>query len=95
MTDHNFDWCLKTAFNNDYVNNEYNEENGLNDYYFKSMVDMYEHSEYFSEEYLIMEKEILESAWKFYADCVKNTVIQDGITYADKLIERLKNEKRD
>ena len=63
MTDHNFDWCLKTAFNNDYVNNEYNEENGLNDYYFKSMVDMYEHSEYFSEEYLIMEKEILESAF--------------------------------
>lgn len=63
LTDHNFDWCLKTAFNNDYVNNEYNEENGLNDYYFKSMVDMYEHSEYFSEEYLIMEKEILESAF--------------------------------
>ena len=63
LTDHNFDWCLKTAFNNDYVNNEYNEENGLNDYYFKSTVDMYEHSEYFSEEYLIMEKEILESAF--------------------------------
>lgn len=40
-------------------------------------------------------QEILESAWKFYADCVKKTVIQDGIAYADKLIERLKNEKRD
>ena len=39
-------------------------------------------------------QEILESAWKFYADCVKKTVIQDGIAYADKLIERLKNEKR-
>ena len=40
-------------------------------------------------------QEILEFAWKFYADCVKKTVIQDGIAYADKLIERLKNEKRD
>ena len=40
-------------------------------------------------------QEILESAWKFYVDCVKKTVIQDGIAYADKLIERLKNEKRD
>ena len=40
-------------------------------------------------------QEILESAWKFYADCVKKTVIQDGIAYADKLIERLKDEKRD
>ena len=40
-------------------------------------------------------QEILESAWKFYADCVKKTVIQDGIAYADSLIERLKNEKRD
>ena len=40
-------------------------------------------------------QEILESAWKFYAACVKKTVIQDGIAYADKLIERLKNEKRD
>lgn len=40
-------------------------------------------------------QEILESAWKFYADCVKKTVIQDGIAYADKLIARLKNEKRD
>ena len=40
-------------------------------------------------------QEILESAWKFYADYVKKTVIQDGIAYADKLIERLKNEKRD
>ena len=40
-------------------------------------------------------QEILKSAWKFYADCVKKTVIQDGIAYADILIERLKNEKRD
>ena len=40
-------------------------------------------------------QEILESAWKFYADYVKKTVIQDGIAYADKLIERLKDEKRD
>ena len=38
-------------------------------------------------------QEILESAWKFYADCVKKTVIQDGIAYADKLIERLKVER--
>ena len=40
-------------------------------------------------------QEILESAWKFYADCVKKTVIQDGIAYADKLIERLKNVRMD
>lgn len=63
LTNHDFDWCLKTAFGEDYVSNEYSEENGLNDYYFKSMVDMYEHSEYFSDEYLLMEKEKFESAF--------------------------------
>lgn len=63
LTDNNFPWCGKSAFSNEYVDNAYNDSNGLNDKYFKSMVDLYEHSEYFSEEYLIMEKENLESAF--------------------------------
>ena len=56
------------------------KENGLNDYYFKSMVDMYEHSEYFSEEYLIMEKEILESAF------------MDEYTTDNKICEKWRND---
>lgn len=63
LTDHNFDWCPKKAFGDDYVESDYSVENGLNDRYFKSMVDMYEKSEYFTEEYLQMEKEVLESAF--------------------------------
>lgn len=63
LTDHNFDWCLKTAFDKSYANSEYLQTQGLNDDYFKSIVEMYENIEYFSDEYLLIEKEKFESAF--------------------------------
>ena len=63
LTDHNFDWCLKTAFDESYANSEYLQTQGLNDDYFKSIVEMYENIEYFSDEYLLIEKEKFESAF--------------------------------
>ena len=63
LTNHDFEWCSKRAFTDEYVNSEYTEYDGLNDYYFKSLVEFYEKSEYFSEEYLIMEKKKFESAF--------------------------------
>ncbi len=63
LTNHNFDWCLKTAFDEGYVNSEYLQTQGLNDDYFKSIVEMYENIEYFSDEYLLIEKEKFESAF--------------------------------
>ena len=63
LTNHNFDWCLKTAFDESYANSEYLQTQGLNDDYFKSIVEMYENIEYFSDEYLLIEKEKFESAF--------------------------------
>ena len=63
LTNHDFDWCVKKAFTDEYVQNEYTEDNGLNDYYFKSLVEFYEKSDYFSDEYLLIEKEKFESAF--------------------------------
>jgi len=64
LTDHDFEWCEKKVFDGEYIEDGYlNNDNGLNDYYFQSMVEMYEKSEYFSDEYLIMEKEKFESAF--------------------------------
>lgn len=97
LTEHNFDWCVKKAFNNDYVENDYTENNGLNDYYFKSLVDLYEQSEYFDEEYLIMEKMNLESAFmdeytkdnKFCEKC-KDYVEEDYIEHDLFIDENMK-----
>ena len=70
LTDHSFDWCSNNTFSDDYTEKEYADNDGLNDPYFKSMVDIYEHSEYFNDEYLLMEKEKFESA--FMDEYIKN-----------------------
>lgn len=62
LTEHDFVWCKKKAFDEEYIEQGYiNEDSGLNDYYFQSMVEMYEKNEYFDKEYFIMEKEKFES----------------------------------
>ena len=102
LTDHDFEWCKKSGFADDYVENEYTDCDGLNDYYFQTIVDMYEHSDYFSDEYLIMEKEKFESAFsdeytkdnKFCEEC--DSYVEDGYVEPDMHIdENMKMETED
>lgn len=69
LTDHDFDWCKKSGFSDDYVNKEYTDTDSLNDNYFKALVEVYESDGYFSEDYLTKQENTDESAFsKEYND---------------------------
>lgn len=93
LTDHNFDWCKQTVFDGEYAESDYSEKDHLSENYFRSMVDIYEHSEYFSDEYLKMEKEKFESAFmdeytednKYCEDC--NSYVEEGYVEKDMEID--------
>jgi len=61
LTNHDFDWCKKTAFSDEYVETKYTDDNSLNDDYFKAMVDVYEDEGYFGENYLLSKENFSES----------------------------------
>ena len=93
LTNHDFEWCKQNGFVDGYVEDEYTNCDGLNDAYFKDIVDMYEHSEYFSDEYLVMEKEKFVSSFmdeytkdnKFCEEC--NTYVEEGYVEEDLHID--------
>ena len=64
LTDHDFDWCKKTGFADDYVEEKYTDDNGLNDHYFKAFVEIYENEGYFNEDYLVQQENDGASAFK-------------------------------
>lgn len=75
LTEHEFDWCEKKAFSNEYVQNNYIDNNSLNDEYFKAIVDVYESEGYFSTDYLVQQENDSESAFK--KEYMKNEDISD------------------
>lgn len=63
LTDHDFDWCKKSGFADNYVEDNYTDSNPLNDDYFKAFVEIYESEGYFSEDYLVQQENTTESAF--------------------------------
>ena len=64
LTEHEFQWCKKTAFGDEYVQSNYIDNNSLNDEYFKAIVDIYESEGYFNTDYLVQQENDGESAFK-------------------------------
>lgn len=75
LTNHNFEWCKKSGFYDEYAETDYTENNGLNDSYFKEIVEMDSRSEYFPDNYLETEEEINEHP--FDKEYMKNVKCQD------------------
>lgn len=63
LTDHEFDWCKKSGFSDDYAESYYAEDNPLNDDYFKAFVEIYENEGYFDTDYLVQQENTNESAF--------------------------------
>lgn len=63
LTDHDFDWCKKTGFGDDYAENYYADDNPLNDDYFKAFVEIYESEGAFETDYLVQKENTVESAF--------------------------------
>lgn len=63
LTDHEFDWCKKSGFSDDYAESYYAEDNPLNDDYFKAFVEIYENEGYFDSDYLVQQENTNESAF--------------------------------
>ena len=63
LTDHDFDWCKKTGFSDDYAENYYADDNPLNDDYFKAFVEIYESEGTFETDYLVQKENTSESAF--------------------------------
>ena len=64
LTDHDFDWCKKTGFADDYVEKTYNDDIHLNDDYFKALVEVYESEGYFDDNYIVEQENTNESAFE-------------------------------
>lgn len=64
LTDHNFDWCKKTGFADEYVEKTYNDDIHLNDDYFKALVEVYESEGYFGDNYIVEQENTNESAFE-------------------------------
>ena len=64
LTDHDFDWCKKTGFADDYVEKTYNDDIHLNDDYFKALVEVYESEGYFGDNYIVEQENTNESAFE-------------------------------
>lgn len=62
-TQHDFEWCKKSGFSDDYVETKYTDNNSLNDDYFKTLVEVYEDEGYFDSDYLVQEENSTESAF--------------------------------
>lgn len=71
LTDHDFDWCKKTGFADEYVEKTYNDDIHLNDDYFKALVEVYESEGYFGDDYIVEQENTNESA--FESDYTKET----------------------
>ena len=65
LTNHDFEWCKKSGFYDDYVDKQYIQDNDtiLNDEYFKAFVEIYENEGYFDTEYLAQKENTGESAF--------------------------------
>lgn len=63
LTNHDFEWCKKSGFADDYAESYYAEDNPLNDDYFKAFVEIYESEGYFDTEYLVQKENTDESAF--------------------------------
>lgn len=64
LTDHDFDWCKKTGFADEYVEKTYNDDMHLNDDYFKALVEVYESEGYFGDDYIVEQENTNESAFE-------------------------------
>lgn len=64
LTDHDFDWCKKTGFADEYVEKTYNDDIHLNDDYFKALVEVYESEGYFGDNYIVEQENANESAFE-------------------------------
>lgn len=64
LTDHDFDWCKKTGFADEYVEKTYNDDIHLNDDYFKALVEVYESEGYFGDDYIVEQENTNESAFE-------------------------------
>ena len=64
LTDHDFDWCKKTGFADEYTEKTYNDDIHLNDDYFKALVEVYESEGYFGDNYIVEQENTNESAFE-------------------------------
>ena len=64
LTDHDFDWCKKTGFADEYVEKTYNDDIHLNDDYFKALIEVYESEGYFGDDYIVEQENTNESAFE-------------------------------
>lgn len=64
LTDHDFDWCKKTGFADEYAEKTYNDDIRLNDDYFKALVEVYESEGYFGDNYIVEQENTNESAFE-------------------------------
>lgn len=64
LTDHDFDWCKKTGFADEYVEKTYNDDIHLNDDYFKALIEVYESEGYFGDNYIVEQENTNESAFE-------------------------------
>ena len=64
LTDHDFDWCKKTGFADEYVEKTYNDDIHLNDDYFKALVEVYESEGYCGDDYIVEQENTNESAFE-------------------------------
>ena len=64
LTDHDFDWCKKTGFADEYAEKTYNDDIHLNDDYFKALVEVYESEGYFGDDYIVEQENTNESAFE-------------------------------
>ena len=89
LTDHDFDWCKKTGFADEYVEKTYNDDIHLNDDYFKALVEVYESEGYFGDDYIVEQENTNESAFEsdytkekpcnICADYVTDGYYEDGM----------------
>lgn len=99
LTEHDFEWCSKHAFGNEYVDSEYIENDTLNshyikditDEYYKSLVEVYENTGYFADDY-IMEESTEESAFdsEYYNGDTgenMNSYVEEGYIEKDMFID--------
>ena len=64
LTNHDFDWCKKSGFADEYVETKYTDNNSLNDDYFKALVEVYEDEGYFADDYIVEQENTNESAFE-------------------------------
>ena len=68
LNNHDFDWCQKNGFADDYVNEEYSKIDSLNANYFKPFADTYDSEGTFDKDYINQDENLFGKSCKNYVD---------------------------